>query len=201
MIKTNALNASLIWLTTTIRFFKKHFAVVMTLGLIAGLGRVAQLRGFGPVSPNMHFALEVIIESARLLLLVYVVGSANITHGFRRIALAFRKDQGQKMAIKNAMQHFRSKWKEMLLNFFAYLAIAFIFNLLIDQLAYQTCLYLTMTTNGILSTDSSEWTIILFFKNLTVIPLTLVFNAVFLFYVTGKMKTFELIKTPPRSYP
>ena len=42
----------------------------------------------------------------------------------------------------------------------AYLLIAWAINFLIDQLAYETCLYLNMQNRGILSADASEWTII-----------------------------------------
>ena len=60
-------------------------------------------------------------------------------------------------------------------------------NLLIDLLAYETCLYLTLKKEGILVDTSSEWTILLFFKNILVIPFTLVFETVFLLWVTNKL--------------
>ena len=90
--------------------------------------------------------------------------------------------------MKLAFTNFRTKWPVLLLNFVVFLGIAWLINLLIDQLAYETCLYLTMQNQGILSTDASEWTIILFFKNLTVIPFTLVFNTLLFFYLTDRLK-------------
>jgi hypothetical protein len=176
------------WLTTTLSFFRKHFTVIITLGLIAGLGRVIQLKGFGPISPTANLVLEIIIESARILLFVYVVGSANIAAGFRRIVRGFAIKSTSRNELSHALRHLKTRWKELLLNLIAYLTIAWLLNLFIDHLAYETCLYLTMKQNGVLSETSSEWTIILFFKNLTVIPLTLILNATFLFFITGKLR-------------
>lgn len=42
---------NLSFLKHTIYFFQKHFWVVLGLGLIAALGRVIQLGGFGAISP------------------------------------------------------------------------------------------------------------------------------------------------------
>ena len=89
--------------------------------------------------------------------------------------------------MKLVFANFKRKWPVLLLNFVVYLLIAWVINLLIDQLAYETCLYLTMQNRGILSADASEWTIILFFKNLTVIPLTFIFNTLFVFYMTNRL--------------
>jgi hypothetical protein len=76
-------------------------------------------------------------------------------------------------------------------NMVIYLLIALLINKLIDYAAYQTCLYAKLKTHSIISADSSEWVIILFFKNLSVIPFTLIFNAVFLLWVTNKMTASE----------
>ena len=176
------------WFSSTLRFFKQHFLTIFTLGFIAGLGRVIQLRGFGPVSPSMHIVLEVIIESARVLLFIYILGSASIKIGLSRFVRLFRRTPERAVALRTAMSNFKARWKSLLFNFIMYLALAWAINLLIDQLAYETCFYLTMKDHGILSEASSEWTIILFFKNLTVIPLTFIFNTLLIFYATGKLK-------------
>jgi hypothetical protein len=75
-----------------------------------------------------------------------------------------------------------------LMSMVIYLLIAWVINLLIDYTAYQTCLYYKLKVNRIISEGASEWVIILFFKNLSVIPLTLIFNAVFLLWITGRVK-------------
>jgi hypothetical protein len=185
---SKATNNQLDWLKTTMLFFKAHLPVIMSLGLVAGIGRVIQLGGFGAISGTVYLVLEVIIETARLLLVIYVVGSASIPVGISRIGKIFSRDSNRRQLAKRAVSSIRSKWKSLLMNFVLYLVIAWLINVFIDHIAYETCLYLTMRQHGILNDQTSEWTIILFFKNLTIIPLTLIFNTLFLFHVTNKMR-------------
>jgi len=161
--------------------------MIFSLGLIAGIGRVIQLKGFGEISTATNIIMEVVVESARLAMFIYILGSASLKMGLARLANLFSKSEHRKESIKLAFANFKSKWQILLLNFVVYLLIAWVINFLIDQLAYQTCLYLTMQNRGILNADASEWTIILFFKNLTVIPLTLIFNTLFVFYMTNRL--------------
>ena len=175
------------WLGSTILFFQKHFFMILTLGLIAGIGRVIQLKGFGEISSATNIIMEVIVESARLALFIYILGSASLKMGLARLASVFKKSKHRNEVMKLVFANFKRKWPILLLNFMVYLLIAWVINLLIDQLAYETCLYLTMQNRGILSADASEWTIILFFKNLTVIPLTFIFNTLFVFYMTNRL--------------
>ena len=44
--------------------------MVLVLGLVAGLGRALQLGAAGGISRGTHLALEAVIESARLALLL-----------------------------------------------------------------------------------------------------------------------------------
>ena len=187
MNTTHTNSANLEWLSSTILFFRKHFLMIFTLGLIAGIGRVVQLKGFGEISPATNIIMEVIVESARLALFIYILGSASLKMGLARLAGVFEKSEHRTEVLKLAFANFKRKWPILLLNLGGYLLIAWVINLLIDQLAYETCLYLTMQNRGILSADASEWTIILFFKNLTVIPLTFVFNTLFVFYLTNRL--------------
>ena len=80
-----------------------------------------------------------------------------------------------------------------MLNLIGFSLVAWSVNYLIDLLAYQTCLYLTLKENGVLVESSSEWTILLFFKNLSVIPFTLVFETLFVLWLTNKLPNY---KTP-----
>jgi hypothetical protein len=131
--------------------------------------------------------MEVIVETARLALFIYILGSASLKMGFARLSRVFKKSQRRSEEMKLAFVNFKRKWPILLLNLVVYLLIAWGINVLIDQLAYETCLYLTMQNRGILSSEASEWTIILFFKNLTVIPLTFIFNTLFVFYMTNRL--------------
>ena len=176
------------WLHHTFYFVKQHFVVLLGLGLIAGLGRTIQLGAFGQVSTLMNIFLEVIIESSRILIFLYVLGLANIKSGALRIKHLFVHKNNRKLNWVVALQTVKRQWRSILLNIFVFLIIASAINYLIDLLAYETCLYITLQRDGIIAASASEWTIILFFKNPSVIPFTLIFYAIFLLWITNKVK-------------
>jgi hypothetical protein len=168
--------------------------VILGLGLIAAFGRVIQLGGFGQITPRMNIFLEVVVEFVRLLIFLYVLGLASFKKGALRIKQLFTNKISRKLYWKIALQKIRKQRVEILLNFFVFLGIAWVINYLIDLLAYQTCLYLTLKKNEILDQASSEWTIILFFKNISTIPLTLTFEAVFLLWIINKFRSHKMVR-------
>ena len=174
-------------LNNTVYFFKKHFLTIIGLGLIAALGRVIQLGGFGQITSWMNVLLEVVIESARILLFLYVLGLANIKNGVLRIKHLLTHKIDCKKLLITAIHKLKKQWLLVSLNIIGFLLIASAINYLIDLLAYETCLYLSLKTDGILAESSSEWPILLFFKNLTVIPLTLIFDTVLLLWLANKL--------------
>ena len=178
-------------LNNTIYFFRKHFMTIMGLGLIAALGRVIQLGGFGEIATWMNIVLEVVIESARILLFLYVLGLANVRSGVIRIKHLLTHKDHRKKLLTSSIQKLKKHWFSISLNVIAFLLIAWAINYLIELLAYETCFYLTLKKDGILADSSSEWTILLFFKNLTVIPLTLIFDTVLLLWLTNKLSTYR----------
>ncbi|MDQ4141738.1 MAG: hypothetical protein M3142_14610 [Bacteroidota bacterium] len=88
----------------------------------------------------------------------------------------------------------KNQWFAILLNFTCFLSMAAGINFLIEQLAYVTCLLLSLKQGGIINNASSEWIILLLFKNLSVIPFTLVFEAIFLLWLTDKLQNSRLGK-------
>ena len=178
-------------LNNTVYFFKKHFLTIMGLGLIAAFGRVIQLGGFGQISTWMNVILEVVVESARILIFLYVLGLANVKNGVLRIKHILTHKDDRKTLLTNAIHKLKKQWFLVCLNIIGFLLIASAINYLIDLLAYETCLYLSLKTDGILAESSSEWTILLFFKNLTVIPLTLIFDTVLLLWLANKLSGFR----------
>lgn len=178
-------------LSNTLYFFKKHFLTIMGFGFIAALGRVIQLGGFGQISTGMNIFLEVVVESARILIFLYVLGLANIKNGVLRIKQILTDKDNRKKLLSIAIHKLKKQWFLVSLNIVGFLLIASTINYLIDLLAYETCLYLSLKTDGILAESSSEWTILLFFKNLTVIPLTLIFDTVLLLWLANKLSGFR----------
>ena len=180
-------------LSNSLYFFKKHFITIIGLGFIAALGRVIQLGGFGQITTWMNVILEIVIESARILLFLYVLGWANIKNGVLRIKHLLTRKEDRKKFLTVAIHKLKKQWFLVSLNIIGFLLIAWTINFLIDLLAYETCLYLSLKTDGILAESSSEWTILLFFKNLTVIPLTLIFDTVLLLWLANKLSGLRKI--------
>jgi hypothetical protein len=184
---------SLKWLNTldctlhTIRFIKHHYLLILALGLVAAFGRIIQLKAFGPVSPLSFTLLEIVIESSRILLFLYVLGLSNIKSGILKTLHLFTDKRGRKQTWLAALRTIRARWFALLINLGMFACIALLFNLFIDHIAYQTCLLLTLKDHQVVAQQSSAWTVILFFKNLSVIPFTIVFEVLFLLWLTNRL--------------
>lgn len=181
------LTKSLDWTLYTVRFIKNHFLMIFGLGLVAAIGRAIQLKAFGAVSPLSHALLEVVVESARLLIFMYALGLTNVKTGVVRLVRLVTDKQGRAQNWRLAIHKLRHKWPSLLINLVAFSIIALLFNKLIDHIAYETCLYITLKTRQLISSQASEWAIILFFKNISVIPFTLIFNAVFCLWLVNRL--------------
>lgn len=178
---------SLEWLLYTLQFIKSNFLIIFGLGLIAAIGRAIQLRAFGPISPLFHTLLEIMIEGARVALVFYALGLANIKSGLIKITRVVKDKESRRQNWQVAIIKLRQQWSIILINLVAFLLIAYLFNLLIDHIAYETCLYITLMAHRLISEQSSVWALILFFKNVSVIPFTLVFQALFLLWITNRL--------------
>lgn len=174
-----------------LHFFKKHLLALTGLGLVAAFGRVIQLGGFGAIPSWADVVLEVVVEAARVALFLFVLGIANIKTGVSRIKKFSTQKQTRALQWTAAVQNVKNRWRPALLNVAGFSAIAWGLNYLIDLLAYETCLYLTLKKDGILAAAASEWTILLFFKNLSVIPFTLVFETLLLLWLTNNLRPYR----------
>jgi hypothetical protein len=174
-------------LSNTLFFFRQHFLLIMVLGLIAAIGRVVQLGGFGEVPGSINMTLEVVVELSRILLMLFVLGLANIKSGALRIIHFFAHKVERKTVLMTAVHKLKKHWFSVFLNVLAFLMMAWGINYLIDLAAYETCFYFQLKNRGILAPSSSEWTLLLFFKNLTVIPLTLVFDAIVILWLSNRL--------------
>ena len=185
------------WIALSAGFFKNHFFPIFGLGLLAAFGRAAQLRAFGPISESANLLLEIVVEAIRVLIFLYALGLTNVRTGAVSILRLFSAAENRRRHWRAAMQKVKSQWVAIILNLAAFLIIAWAINFLIDYAAYQTCLYAKMKSSEVISDTASEWAFILFLKNISIIPFTLVFNALFLLWVTNRL-TGSLT---PHSYP
>jgi hypothetical protein len=170
-----------------VSFIRHRWKALLLLGLIASCGRVIQLGAFGNVSTFVFIVLEIIIELSRVLICVYVLGLASIRQGIIRAIRLFSGKSDFRSSWQAAVQKLKTHWVNILFSFGGYAVIATGLNLMVDHLAYETCLLFTLKENGILAGDSSAWTIILFFKNISVIPFTLAFESILILWATNKI--------------
>jgi hypothetical protein len=191
---TSALPAQLNLLRSSFQFILHHWLFLFGLGMIAGLGRVAQLGGFGSLPQWAGPALEVVVEGSRVAIFLFVLGLANIRKGLGVFLQVFRFDANAKAAWRRSLGSLRANGFTIGLNLVGFLLIASAVNFLIDHLAYETCLLLSMKGNGLLAMESSEWTVLLFFKNILVIPFTLVFEVLLVIWIARSQ--FEI--APPK---
>jgi hypothetical protein len=177
----------------SIHFFGLHFLVVFGAGLVAAIGRAIQLGAMDHVSSGVNNLLEILIAAARVLTFLLVLGEGSIGKGARRIRSIFLLKGAQWRSISEAViTKLRVNWLSLVTNLLVYSAIAFMINFTIDKVAYDTDLLINLQSSHILSPQTSEWVLLLFLKNLTVIPFTIIFNGFLLLWVTGKLTSREL---------
>src|SRR5688572_29556335 len=131
-------------------FIKKHILTIFGLGLIAAFARVIQLGGFGEIPTWTNIVLEVVVETARVLIFLFVLGVANIKKSAYHVKRLFTRRSDLKTYWLIATKKLKTQWIQICLSVFGFLLIAGVINILIDSLAYQTCLYLTLRREGIL---------------------------------------------------
>ena len=176
----------------TIEFFGRHFILIFGLGVVAALGRAIQLGGRGEISGGVDIFLEIVIAATRILTFVFVLGESKIGDGVKRVISVFQLDRAQWKSIgSNIIYRLKSNWLALLINLVVYSAIAMMINFLIDKIAYNSNLLKTLQNSHILASNTTEWVLLLFFKNITVIPFTIIFNAFILLWITNSQQIRE----------
>ena len=152
------------WFTESVGFFKSNFFTIFGLGLVAAFGRAIQMKAFGPISLSSHLFLEIVIESARILIFLYALGLTNVRSGVTKVIRVFTRSDSRKKNWYIAFHTLKSQWLGLLTNLMFFLLAAWVINFLIDYADYQTCLFVTLKENQIISDQASVWTFILFYK-------------------------------------
>lgn len=178
---------SLDWTVSSIQFTKRHVVPVFSLGLVAAIGRAVQLKALGSISPTADLLLEIGVESVRIALFLYALGAANMSRGVNRLRRFLANGATRNESWRLIAQRLRRHWPALIANVLLFAGIAFVINAFIDHIAYETCLYIALKTRQLLDGQASEWVLILFFKNLSVIPFTLIVNAFFCLWLVNRL--------------
>ncbi|MEJ0056033.1 MAG: hypothetical protein WDN75_10465 [Bacteroidota bacterium] len=115
--------------------------MILGLCLVAAFVRVIQLGGFGETEPWMNPALEAVVEGSRILMFLFVLGVANIKKGLLQIGYLFSAQMEWRKHWSNTKKNIKMNWVYLSMNLIGFAAIAGVFNLLIDQLAYETAFF------------------------------------------------------------
>lgn len=146
--------------------------MTLTLGLVAALGRTLQEGIAGPVSQGTFVALEILVESTRLLLVLHVLGLGSSLAGWAALQGGVRHLRNARATVGGAL---RNGWRGLLLNPIGFLALAVGANIAIFALARHGSTLPMLQHCGWVAEEAGPWVTVLFIKNLTVIPWTLVF--------------------------
>ena len=172
----------------TQRFINKHWLSVGALSLVAAAGRFVQEGGTGRISAEAFFTLEIAVELSRIVLVLLVIGNGAVPAGFRRIISIFRMKRTDWKQVWGQVRN-NIAWNKIALsiNFVLFMVIGTGVNMSIDLLTH---LFLQdwLKTHGLLAATAFQWPVILFLKNVSIIPFTLVFECVLVLILIGKVK-------------
>src|SRR4051812_30520240 len=150
------LSSTFLWFKSSIAFFRNNFSKIITLGLIAAVGRTIQLGAFGTISSSTNLLLEIPIEASRVLIFLYTLGLKDVQAGASRLIQVFTRKIKRQVYWKTAITTLKTNWLSVLANLIVFSAVALVINKLIDYAAYQTCLLFKLKAGNLISETASE---------------------------------------------
>jgi hypothetical protein len=172
----------------TQRFINRYRWQAGGLGLIAAIGRFVQEGGIGPISVELFSLWEVIVELSRVLLLLLTIGHGSVRAGFRSVVSIFRMKKADWKQRWSQLK-INVSWNKIALsvNLVIFMIIGTAANVSIDLLV-QLGLLDWLKSVGLLAASASPWPVMLFLKNVSIIPFTLIFEVLLVLWLVGKNK-------------
>lgn len=172
--------------------FKRNALLIFIFGAMAGLGRFFQEGGYGAISPAMHGILEVVVNVARLLIVFLIIGQGYMQAGFRNFTSIFRMRKYEWHQVwTNVRYNFSNNFLAILVNFIIYIIIAVITNIALFSLFEFTTFLEWLKSTSLISPTASKWPVLLFFKNISIIPFTLIFETLFVMWIVERNKLIK----------
>lgn len=173
-------------------YFKRNFILILSLGAVAGLGRFLQEGGYGEITPSMHGILEVVINGARLLMIFLVIGQGYMQAGFNNLTNLFSLTKNDWSHIwATVKSNFANNFLAILTNFIICIIMAIVFNIALFALFEYTTFLDWLKSSELLSPTASKWPVLLFFKNISIIPFTLIFETLFVMWIVERNKLIK----------
>jgi hypothetical protein len=179
--------------TWSFRFWVNHFGLISFCMLFAALGRAIQMRVFGPIPSPAFIGLEIVVELARIVTVLVIIGHGNLRRGIGNAASIFRfkREQWRGVGI-SARATVRQHWPVLLWNLLVFSLIAFVFNWINGLIADKSGALIFLKNSGFIQTSATGMPLVFFLKNLTVIPFTLVFDYGLVRWLSGKFPLTSL---------
>ncbi len=157
------------------RLFVQIAPVLLGLGLAGAVGRVLQVGRLRRASGPLRAALEIAVEGSRVVMVLAIVGAGDPIAGARALG-ALLQPGATSAALARLQAGWAARWQELLTAFALFALVAVGANLAIFALARAAPLRVAFVRLGGLDPDDGglPLAIVLFVKNLTIIPFTMV---------------------------
>ncbi len=154
----------------------KNLLLVLVLILIPATGRIIQAHGFGPVARTTYWLLEIPVETSRVLFFLLLAGDGKISGGIHALGALLRLPEEDWKIIPNTIiNSFKPHSVELIATTTVFIVCILVFNYLIKYGAENPQLLSGLRQVSFLKLMNPQ-SLTLFFKNLTVIPLTIIFE-------------------------
>lgn len=150
----------------------RFLPAMLTLGLVAAVGRAVQEGAAGEITRGTHLALEIVVESARVVFVLYVLGAGSVSDGWAMLRGFFRKGGGRWGRLRGLLVGRR---RELALSLGGFVLVAGLANIAIFAMAHRWGALAMLQHCGWIAEQAGPWVTVLFLKNLSVIPWTLAF--------------------------
>ena len=162
-------------IVTSCRFVARHLLVVAPLCAVIAMGRFVQT-GYPAFAPiPMQVVLEVVVEGGRIALAIVVIGAGSLTAGIRSIRRFFAEPKAERQSrFARMKERLTTRWRPLAEDVALYLVLALLLNRAIDWVAGTPWMQARAAIVGADLTASDAQ--ILLLKNISVIPLTIVFQ-------------------------
>lgn len=153
-------------LPTTLHWFRRHLPLAASVCLIAAFTRWVQTGGWGSLSPGLGWLGELIVALARLSLALMVLGGGSPWRGVQALRAFFRQPEPERaLQWQFVGSNWRSRWRTVMADILLFAALVVVLRLAIAE-----------AVTGLAGVVPSPVALTLFLKNLSVIPLTIVFQ-------------------------
>lgn len=176
-------------LARSLQFYVIHAAPIVGLAAFASVGRAIQLGWETSIPPALSLGLEVVVQGARIAIFLVVLGHGSLETGIERVRQVFDTPEDKRESqFDSIWTAARRHWIDVTASVVVFAAFALVVNVAIAQVAANQSVLAFVSSLGVGIGDEALKTALAFFlKNVTIIPLTIVWMVVGLYgYLASK---------------